>query len=243
MRAFLTLTSVYTRREKIFSSFSPFQKQNREATLAAAGFKLNREPVGFIQPPAAERCSETQFSLAPLGAKHDDRRSARMTCNWDQCQRAGGWAVSISWKPPTSPLLHRDVGEPEGGEEALLVLQLGRPVHLLGREAGAERRRRRRRALGLRRGGRGAALPQQPPPLPPLLLHQLVMAAPGRQAKQRDEVQFLCQKEREQKEQRGKKEERISVLPRAPVFGSVTGGGMESERLLAGVVPRWSHPI
>lgn len=29
------------------------------------------------------------------------------------------------------------MGEPEGGEEALLVLQLGRLVHLLGREAGA----------------------------------------------------------------------------------------------------------
>lgn len=108
------------------------------------------------------------------------------------------------------------MGEPEGGEEALLVLQLGRLVHLLGREAGAERRRRWC-ALGLRHGGRRAALPEQPPPLPPLLLHQLVMAAPGRQAKQRDEVQFLCQKKG------GKNDERISVLPRATMFGAAGG--------------------
>lgn len=143
--------------------------------------------------------------------------SGRVPISWP---RLSGRAVCISWKPLTSPLLHRDMGEPEGGEEALLVLKLGRLVHLLGREAGAERRRGRR-ALGLRRGGRRAALPEQPPPLPPLLQHQLVMAAPGRQAKQRDEVQFLCPKEREQKEQRGKKDERISVLPPAPAFGSV----------------------
>lgn len=116
-------------------------------------------------------------------------------------------AVCIFCKPPTSPLLHRDMGEPEGGEEALLVLQLGRLVHLLGREAGAERRWRRC-ALGLRHGGRRAALPEHPPPFSPLLLHQLVMSAPSRQAKQRDKVQFLCPPQKTMKGNKKRRGER-----------------------------------
>ena len=93
----------------------------------------------------------------------------------------------------TSPLLRRDVGQAEHGEEALLVLQLRRAVHLLRREARAERRRwwRRRGALGaLRRRGR-APLPQHPPPLPALLLHQVVTATHRGQAEHAQEVEFL----------------------------------------------------
>lgn len=47
----------------------------------------------------------------------------------------------------TSPLLYSDVGQSEHGEEALLILQLWCPVHLLRGEARAELGGRRRSAL------------------------------------------------------------------------------------------------